>query len=137
MAFSFIIAVINNRSLRGNAKLVAIILANFANDEGVAWPSVKTLADGCGLSSRQIQRILPLLESSGLLTIIPGGGNKHPHRYQFLHQEKGDNLSSFPYRNGDNLSRKGDTMSPDPTRTKEKKIFPGGNTTPRKLKVSL
>ena len=128
----------NNRDVGGNAKLVTLALANFANEKGMAWPSIETLAKTTGLSKRQIQRILPQIKKAGLLKITTGGGRKRAHRYQFMNVEKGDNLSSFPHRNGDNLSQKGDTMSPDPLITKEKKkIFPGGNKTPRKIKVAL
>ncbi len=130
--------VLDNPSVRGNAKLVALALANYANDKGLAWPSVETLAKITGLSKRQIQRILPQIEKAGLLKITTGGGRKRTHRYQFTTMENSDNLSSFRRRNGDNLSRKGDMVSPDPLITKEKKkIFPGGNKTPRKIKVVL
>ncbi len=130
--------VLDNPSVGGNAKLVALALANYANDKGLAWPSVETLAKITGLSTRQIQRILPQIEKAGLVKISPGGGRKHTHRYQFTSVGNSDNLSSFSARNGDNLSQKGDMVSPDPLITKEKKkIFPGGNKTRRKIQVAL
>ncbi len=130
--------VIDNQSVRGNVKFVALVLANYANEKGIAWPSMETLAKTTGLSKRQIQRILPQIEKAGLVKISTGGGRKRTHRYQFPPVGNSDNLSSFPQRNGDNLSKKGDTMSPDPLITKEKKkIFPGGNKTPKKIKLVL
>ena len=137
MAWQIVAWVFIDQSVRGNLKLVALALANYANDKGLAWPSVETLAKSTGLSTRQIQRILPQIEEAGLVKISTGGGRKRTHRYQFPPVGNSDNLSSFPHRKGDNLSKKGDTMSPDPTRTKEKKNFPGGNKTPRKIKVVL
>jgi hypothetical protein len=138
MAWQIVAWVLDNPSVRGNLKLVAILLANYANDKGIAWPSVETLAKQTGLSTRQIQRILPQIEKAGLVKISTGGGRKRTHKYQFTYVGNHDNLSSFPHRNGDNLSQKGDTMSPDPLITKEKKKnFPGGNKTPRKIKVAL
>ena len=138
MAWEIVRWVVDNPSVRGNLKLVAIVLANYANDKGLAWPAVETLATRTGLSKRQIQRILPQIEEAGLVKISTGGGRKRTHRYQFTYVGNSDNLSSFSHRNGDNLSKKGDTMSPDPTRTKDKKKnFPGGNKTPRKIKVIL
>ena len=137
MAWQIMAWVLDNPNVRGNLKLVALALANYANDKGIAWPSVETLAQKTGLSRRQIQRILPQIEKAGLVKISPGGGRKHTHRYQFTSVGNSDNLSSFSARNGDNLSKKGDTMSPDPTRTKEKKNFLGGNKTPRKIQVVL
>lgn len=130
--------VFGNTSVRGNVKLVTILLANYANEKGIAWPSVITLAQYTGLSPRQIQRILPEIERAGLVKISKGGGRKRTHRFQFTYVENHDNLSSFPQRNGDNFSKKGDMVSPDPLITKEKKkISPGGNKTPRKIKVAL
>ena len=137
MAWPIVRWVMDNLGVGGNVKFVALVLANYANDKGIAWPSVETLAKTTGLSRRQIQRILPQIEKAGLVKISPGGGRKRTYRYQFTYMENSDNLSSFPHRNGDNLSKKGDTMSPDPTRTKEKKNFLGGNKTPRKIKVVL
>jgi len=139
MAFRLVLEAINNRNLRGSAKLVAILLADYANEKGMAWPSVETLAKKSGLSTRQIQRVLPQIEGAGLMIKIrTGGGRKCTHQYKFLHLGNPDNLSSFPRRNGDNLSKKGDMVSPDPLITKEKKkIFPGGIQKPRKIKVAL
>ena len=138
MAWQIMAWVLDNPNVRGNLKLVALALANYANDKGIAWPSVETLAQKTGLSRRQIQRILPQIEKAGLVKISPGGGRKHTHRYQFTSVGNSDNLSSFTARNGDNLSKKGDMVSPDPIITKEKKqIFPGGNKTRRKIQVAL
>ncbi len=138
MAWQILRWVFDNPGVRGNVKLVALALASYANEQGLAWPSVETLAKTTGLSTRQIQRILPQIEKAGLLKITTGGGRKRTHRYQFTYMENNDNLSSFSHRNGGNLSKKGDRMSPDPLITKEKKkIFPGGNKTPRKIKVVL
>jgi hypothetical protein len=138
MAWAIVAGVFQNLSVGGNVKFVALTLANYANGKGSAWPSVETLAQTTGLSKRQIQRILPQIEKAGLLKITTGGGRKRTHRYQFASVGNHDNLSSFPQRNGDNLSKKGDTMSPDPLITKEKKKnFPGGNKKTRKIQVSL
>ena len=138
MAWPIVAWAFDNQSVRGNAKLVTLALANYANDKGSAWPSVETLAKKTGLSKRQIQRLLPQIEKAGLLKITTGGGRKRTHRYQFTHMENSDNLSSFSHRNGDNLSKKGDIVSPDPIIPKEKKkIFPGGNKTRRKIQVAL
>ena len=138
MSWEIVAWVFDNPSVRGTVKLVALTLANYANEKGIAWPSVETLAKKTGISTRQIQRILPKIEEAGLLKITTGGGRTQTHRYQFPYVGNSANLSSFPQRNGDNLSKKGVTMSPDPTRTKEKKkILPGGNKTLRKIKVAL
>lgn len=55
-------------SLRPAEKLVLLALADHANDQGDAWPSVETLAKKSSTSSRTVLRILKELESSGWLT---------------------------------------------------------------------
>ena len=120
MAWQTMDWVLDHQGVGGNVKLVAILLANFANDQGLAWPSIETLAKKTGLSRRQIQRILPQIEKAGLVQISKGGGRKQSHRYQFMCEANGDKMSSFPQGNNDNLSQNGDILSPDPLRTKEK-----------------
>ncbi len=139
MAWPIVAWVLDNPNVGGNVKFVAIVLANYANEQGKAWPSVETLARNTGLSKRQIQRILPQIEKAGLVKISTGGGRKRTHRYQFMSVGNSDNLSSFSQRNGDNLSKKGDTMSPDPLITKEKKNekFSAGKKSKRGHRVAL
>ena len=44
--------------LQGGALLVLLAIADFANDEGMAYPSISTLAQKARLSKRHSQRIL-------------------------------------------------------------------------------
>ena len=110
----------------GNAKLVLLALADFANGKGLAWPSIQTVAHKTGLSTRQVKRVLPKLEKDGEIHIERSGpGRQRVHHYTFPKYMNGDTLSPFPrrstYKKGDNLSKNGDTLSPDPTRTKKKR----------------
>lgn len=93
---------------KGNALLVLLALADYANDkkQELAWPSVSTLASKVRLSERQVQRILPALAESGELAIQKGQG---PH---------GTNLYrvTIDARRGDIHCKKGVTrMSPNPS----------------------
>lgn len=111
---------------KGNAKLVLLALADFANDKGLAWPSIPTVARKTGLSTRQVKRVLPKLEEAGEIHIERSGpGRRRVHHYTFPKYMNGDTLSPFPkmstYKKGDNLSKNGDTLSPDPIRTKKKR----------------
>lgn len=45
-------------------KLVLLALADCANDEGLAWPSITTLARKCGCDERTVQRNLRELEKA-------------------------------------------------------------------------
>jgi len=58
-------------------RMVAIALADYANtDTGEAWPSVRNLARRSGLSPRQVQRHLRVIEADGWIR----RGNNKPGR---------------------------------------------------------
>jgi len=52
-------------------KLVALTIADFADDEGKAWPSLATIARKSSLSESSVRRHLRKLESAGILQVIP------------------------------------------------------------------
>ena len=60
-------------------KLVLLALADCANDEGLAWPSIATLKRKSGAGERTIYRAIADMESLGILTIerIAGKGNRY------------------------------------------------------------
>jgi hypothetical protein len=54
--------------LADSEKLVLLALADWANDEGLCWPSIDTLAKKCSKSERTIQACIRSLCSKGHLT---------------------------------------------------------------------
>jgi hypothetical protein len=48
-------------------KLVLIRLADSANDEGVCWPALATIARDCDIDRRSVRRIIARLEARGLV----------------------------------------------------------------------
>lgn len=60
-------AIVWELRLRASVKLVALSLADQANDEGYCWPSIATLERRCGLSDRGVRNALNELEEGGLL----------------------------------------------------------------------
>lgn len=66
---------------RGTQKLLLLALADFANDSGVCWPSVSSLADRIGEGERHIHRLIKELVASGDLIVVPGGGRGKTTRY--------------------------------------------------------
>jgi len=60
-------------------KLILLALADCANDEGEAWPSIATLARKCGSDPRTIQRNLRGLEAAGFIRReeVVGKGNRY------------------------------------------------------------
>ncbi len=66
-------------------KIVAIKLADVANDDGTSiYPSIATVASEAELSERQVQRIMDEFREAGLLVVVrKGGGRNRPTEYRF------------------------------------------------------
>lgn len=92
---------------RLGARLVLLAIADFANDTGMAWPSVETLAAKSRLSSRQVQRILRQLVNDGDLTLHENAGPHGCHLYQIV--LTGDKSSGRQIVRGDKSDTKGVT----------------------------
>lgn len=64
----YISAVIWRRQFRTpSQKLVALKLADSANDNGITWPALRTLAEDCGLKPRQARQLISELEKEKLI----------------------------------------------------------------------
>lgn len=90
------------QALTPTFKLVLMALADAADDQGICWPSVSTLARKCTISKRTVQRSLRVLTGSGLLIAESRqrrDGSSTSNRYRLL-MAGGDNLSS-PRETGD------------------------------------
>ena len=77
------------------AKAVLICLADYADDQGTAWPSVPKLAAEVQISDRTVQRALRVLEEAGLLTVERHDrkdGGQTSNRYH-LSMTPGDRVS--------------------------------------------
>ncbi len=61
-----------------------LVLARFANAEGICWPSIKIIAECTGSSERTIRKHLRLLVKHELITIVDGntGGRGKPTKYR-------------------------------------------------------
>lgn len=108
-----------------NRKLLAVRLADFADDEGRGiYPGVERLASETELSERTVQRILADFEREGLLicrqraTGRPGIANRYDFDLAALKAVEdgiapaatGDNVSPVPdAQTGDNRAERGDT----------------------------
>ncbi len=86
------------QALASSAKLVLMSLADAADDQGVCWPSIPTVARKCCLSTRTVQRILQELVAEGFLRTEPcfrKDGSRTSNRY-YLALGGGDKLSRPP-----------------------------------------
>jgi DNA-binding transcriptional ArsR family regulator len=83
------------QTLTPTLKLVLMALADSADDQGVCWPSVSTLAKKCSVSTRTVRRSLRVLMDSGMLIAEArrrGDGSSTSNRYRLL-VAGGDNMS--------------------------------------------
>lgn len=88
------------QQLAPTAKLVLMSLADAADDHGVCWPSVPTVARKCGVSSRTVRRIMQRLIAHDLLIAEPRyrpDGSCSSNRYR-LQLGGGDKMSPAPDR---------------------------------------
>jgi hypothetical protein len=64
---------------------VFLMLASYAGADGKgAYPSMKTLADNCCISEKQVQRIIAWLEANGLLLVKHKGSKDGTNLYTVL-----------------------------------------------------
>ena len=88
-------------------KAVLLAIAKHADKNGIAWPSVTTIAELVGCTDRQVYRILPKLKEKGL---IASTRKNHHVVYQLTYSQVPTDISSLPT---DILSGPPDTMSPE------------------------
>ena len=76
-----------DHSKASDSKLIILLaIADFANEEGIAWPGVKTLAKKARLGLRETQYVLRQLEASGELRTLIKAGPKKCNLYQVMVQ---------------------------------------------------
>jgi hypothetical protein len=69
---------------RGSALLVQLALADYANEQGVAWPKQSNLAQKARITPRQTRDLLRYLEGIGEVYMTPGCGRSKPSYYAIL-----------------------------------------------------
>jgi hypothetical protein len=69
VSYAVTAAVVRGYAGTESAFRVLAILADFANDQGIAWPSVKTIADLASLTPRQARAHLSTLQREGWITL--------------------------------------------------------------------
>lgn len=73
---------------KGGDLLILLGIADFANDEGIAYPSIATLAKKARLTPRNAQRSIRRLVDSGELRIEEGKGPHRTHLYRIILSEE-------------------------------------------------
>jgi hypothetical protein len=79
MSIKLMTAVWDREDLSSTQKLVLLSLADWANDEGLCWPSIDRLAIKTSMAGRSVQRIIRDLESMGFVKRdeVLGKGNRY------------------------------------------------------------
>lgn len=79
MSIKIMTAVWDREDLSSTQKLVLLALADWANDEGLCWPSIHRLATKASLTSRAVQKTIRSLELVGFIRReeVLGKGNRY------------------------------------------------------------
>lgn len=74
-----------DQAITDRAELIVLLaLADYANDEGVAWPSIDSIASKGRLFPRTVFRVLDRLKRAGKIHIDSGGGKHQTNRYVII-----------------------------------------------------
>ena len=100
--------------------LVQLAIADFADDDGNAYPSIPTLGKKARLCDRQVKRSLQNLERLGELKVLRGKGPHGTNRYKLtsdiMSRDKLSLWVTFETGGGDIFGKKGVTStSPNPS----------------------
>lgn len=88
MSIAMMTAVWERSKLEGGALLLELAIADHANDDGLAFPSIERLARKARLGKRQTYRLVRELVESGEISIEHGGGRHRSNLYRI-------NLAAF------------------------------------------
>lgn len=102
---------------KGNDLLMLLAIADFADDDGNAYPAVSTLATKCRMKPRNANLILAALKASGELEVRQNEGPNGTNRYRIV-------LPHFPLQVSTGVQKSTDcrNMSPTPVETYPKPL---------------
>lgn len=83
MSIEAMVWVLNHSGSRSTDRLVALVLANYANDDGEAWPSGRTLERKAAVSRNTVIDALERLVGAGELEQLWPGDSRRSARYRF------------------------------------------------------
>lgn len=112
-----------HQGTQGERLLLLALAEHIQDGRHTCWPSIETLADMVGVSTRQTQRIMRAIEDAGAIVTAIGRGRKHTTTYGLLiglsdadrkgviQDVKGDTAMS-PINNGKGDIKHDTAMSP-------------------------
>lgn len=114
------------KDMRSPARLALMLIADYADEDHICWPSISTMAEEMGCSDRTVQRVIAMLVDKGLLQVESRhavNGRQQSNRYRLavgcqfvtpttsansLLDGEGDSLTPSE---GDKLTGEGDTSA--------------------------
>ena len=107
MSVEALTAALKIQGLKPTEKLILVILANYADENGSCYPSHQHLADIVGLKDQKgVQKIIKQFKERGLLTIEPRynekTGGQTSNRYHLKLNQAPHRLSTPPALRCDN-----------------------------------
>lgn len=120
MSIRVINAVWQNSRQKGNALLILQAIADFADDDGYAFPAVATIAAKARVSERTAQTVIASLQKAGELTVEKNAGPRGANRYRVLITEARQLALSDERGAADRTGARNDrvqTSAPEPSRT--------------------
>jgi hypothetical protein len=84
MSIKIMTAVWQHSQAKSGDLLVALAIADFSNEQGLAFPAIPTLAKKARLSTRQTKRSLTRLQQLGELTVLKKQGPHGVNQYKLL-----------------------------------------------------
>ena len=108
MSIQVMSAVWRDAPVAGGELLVLLAMADHANENGICWPSIATLAKKARLSERQVQRVIKDLVEAGLVVLDRGTGPNGVNTYKVL--VRGDKMTPLKSRRGGDIEAGGGDM---------------------------
>ncbi len=123
MSFQAMAWAIEQRTGSPTAKLLLLILCNYADNDGVCWPSQQTLAEDTEMTDRTIRTALGTLIERQLVSVEhrPGtGGGRKTNVYRISLPEK---FSESRWGNRKNLQGQPEAEAGQPEKSSDKPII--------------
>jgi len=100
----------DNSPYTGAALLIHVALSEWANDEGICWPSQATIAKRARCTDRYVRDTIKKMQRDGLLEIVKASNGYGSHVYRLVFQSSAPRNSATRPRN----RTSGDPGNPPP-----------------------
>lgn len=84
MSNRLLTAVLADRTLQAGDRMVLVILADMANDDGECWPSMRGIGERAGMTARGARKVIRRLESAGFVQSKLSAGGRGANRYRIV-----------------------------------------------------